>query len=153
MRNNFVSTEILLLSAARVSSFHVSVLRLLSYGGISAIIGTTRRSDSPYLISAFSLLRLAAPSLIHESRYGVSWVAAYSVHTCHGLRPRGATRPGRCVSTGHALVFRVDFHHFNSVVLSQVLISGLNPFNLSAYGLHACHPTHRVRDYSLSLKD
>ena len=73
-----------------------------------------------------------------ESNHGVSWVAAYSMHTCHGLRPRGATRPGRCVSTGHGLVFRVDFHHFNSVVLSQVLISGLNPFNLSAYGLHAC---------------
>ena len=81
---------------------------------------------------------MAAPSLIHKSGHGVSWVPAYSVHTCHGLRPRGATRPGRCVSTGHGLVFRVDFHHFNSVVLSQVLISGLNPFNLSAYGLHAC---------------
>jgi len=103
--------------------------------------------------SAFSLLRLAAPSLVHESCHGVSWVAVYSVHTCHGLRPRGATRPGRCVSTGHGLVFRVDFHHFDSVVLSQVLISGLNPFNLLAYGLHACHPTHRVRNYSLSLKD
>jgi hypothetical protein len=116
----------------------MSVLRLLSYGGINAIIGTMRRSDSPRPIDTSSLLRLAASSPVAGSNRGVSWVAAHSVHTCHGLRPRGATRPGRCVSTGHGLVFRVDFHHFNSVVLSQLLISGLNPFNLSACGLHAC---------------
>ncbi|HQN00028.1 MAG TPA: hypothetical protein PLL36_03075, partial [Candidatus Hydrogenedentes bacterium] len=51
------------------------------------------------------------------------------------------------------MVVRIDFRLSYSVVLSQVLISELNLFNLSAYGLHACHPTHRVGDYSLSLKD
>ena len=138
MRNSFVATGTLLPCAARVSLFRLSVPCLLSYGVISAIIGTMRQSDSPYLISAFSLLRLATPSLVHESRHGVSWVAAHSMHACHGLRPRGATRPGRCVSDGHALVFRIDFHLSGSVALSQLMISGLIPFNLSAYGLHAC---------------
>ena len=138
MRNSFVATGTLLPCAARVSLFRLSVPCLLSYGVISAIIGTMRQSDSPYLISAFSLLRLATPSLVHESRHGVSWVAAHSMHACHGLRPRGATRPGRCVSDGHGLVFRIDFHQSDSVVLSQLMISGLIPFNLSAYGLHAC---------------
>ena len=37
--------------------------------------------------------------------------------------------------------------HFDAVVLPVDLITGLNPFNLSAYGLRARWPTLRVQHY------
>ena len=37
--------------------------------------------------------------------------------------------------------------HLDAVVLPLDLITGLNPFNLSAYGLRACWPTLRVQHY------
>ena len=42
--------------------------------------------------------------------------------------------------------FRVDFHHARWCrPFPSSAISGLNPFNLSAYGLHACAPTLKLR--------
>ena len=37
--------------------------------------------------------------------------------------------------------------HSDAVVLPVDLITGLNPFNLSAYGLRACWPTLRIEHY------
>src|SRR5207244_4730124 len=42
---------------------------------------------------------------------------------------------------------RFDFRHSDAVVLPVDLITGLNPFNLSAYGLRARWPTLRVQHY------
>ena len=47
----------------------------------------------------------------------------------------------------------VDFCMIECVVLPAWSISGLNPFNLSAYGLHACCPTLKDRGYPLTSKD
>jgi hypothetical protein len=47
---------------------------------------------------------------------------------------------------------RVEFRHSKSVLLPDCTITGLNPFSLSAYGLHACGPTLKVEDHSSSSK-
>ena len=47
----------------------------------------------------------------------------------------------------------IDFHIVNCVVLPNLRISGLYPFSLSVYGLHACSPTLKDRGYSLTSKD
>jgi hypothetical protein len=41
----------------------------------------------------------------------------------------------------------VDFHQIDGVVLPVSLITGLNPFNLSVYGLRARWPTLRCDHY------
>jgi len=54
------------------------------------------------------------------------------------------TDPGALLGTSHgaqgaALSFRIDFRHARRRrPIPITAISGLNPFNLSAYGLHAC---------------
>jgi hypothetical protein len=47
----------------------------------------------------------------------------------------------------------VDFHSLNSVVLPIASLSGLIPFNLSAYGLSACCPTLKAECYHAASKD
>jgi len=47
----------------------------------------------------------------------------------------------------------VDFHLLNNVVLPTRKITGLNPFNLSAYGLPACYPTLKTLCYHKASKD
>jgi len=46
-----------------------------------------------------------------------------------------------------------DFHCSNNVVLPIWNISGLNPFNLSAYGLSARYPTLKTLRYHKASKD
>ena len=46
-----------------------------------------------------------------------------------------------------------DFHFLNNVVLPIWNISGLNPFNLSAYGLSARYPTLKTLRYHKASKD
>jgi hypothetical protein len=48
----------------------------------------------------------------------------------------------------------VGFHLDNGVALPGLtLLSRLNPFNLTAYGLHACVHTLKVGDYPSSSND
>jgi hypothetical protein len=47
----------------------------------------------------------------------------------------------------------IDFHLLNNVVLPTRNISGLNPFNLSAYGLSARYPTLKTLRYHKASKD
>ena len=47
----------------------------------------------------------------------------------------------------------VDFHLLNNVVLPTRKITGLNPFNLSAYGLPARYPTLKASCYHEASKD
>ena len=46
----------------------------------------------------------------------------------------------------------VDFRWLENVVLPDSGITGLNPFNLSAYGLRACWPTLRAEHYCATPK-
>ena len=59
--------------------------------------------------------------------------------------------------SSHHLAFNgddcVDFHFFNNVVLPIRRITGLNPFNLSAYGLSARYPTLKTLCYHKASKD
>jgi hypothetical protein len=59
--------------------------------------------------------------------------------------------------SSHLLAFGVDdcfdFHLFNNVVLPTRIITGLNPFNLSAYGLSARYPTLKTLCYHKASKD
>ncbi len=86
---------------------------------------------------------LTALSCSSESSGRVSRVAVQSrCHACHGLRPRGSI---------HHLALSVmpvlTSARFDAVVLPVDLITGLYPFNLSAYGLPARWPTLRVQHY------
>jgi len=57
----------------------------------------------------------------------------------------------------HHLAFNgddcVDFHLLKNVVLPTRKITGLNPFNLSAYGLSARYPTLKTLRYHKASKD
>jgi hypothetical protein len=46
----------------------------------------------------------------------------------------------------------VDFRHIDGVVLPMSLFTGLNPFNLPAYGLRACWPTLRAEHHCSTPK-
>ena len=116
---------------------------------LPAFFGTTRQSDSPCPLVPPLLLRLLKPSPIHGREHGVSRVAASSqCHACHGLRPRGAAA-ARPLAAAVVLASA----NLNTSPFPVCQLSGLYPFNLSAYGLHACGPTLEVRDYSPPSKD
>jgi len=86
---------------------------------------------------------LSFSRVVSKSSGRVSRVAVQSqCHACHGLRPRGSCH--NLAITGCA---SVDFRLFDGVVLPVALITGLNPFNLSAYGLRACWPTLSSEHY------
>ncbi|MDO9069749.1 MAG: hypothetical protein Q7W05_15010, partial [Deltaproteobacteria bacterium] len=59
--------------------------------------------------------------------------------------------------SSHHLAFNVDdcidFHLLKNVVLPIRKITGLNPFNLSAYGLSARYPTLKTLCYHKASKD
>jgi len=59
--------------------------------------------------------------------------------------------------SSHLLAFSVDdcfdFHLLKNVVLPTRIITGLNPFNLSAYGLSARYPTLKTLCYHKASKD
>ena len=59
--------------------------------------------------------------------------------------------------SSHHLAFNndncVDFHLLKNVVLPTRKITGLNPFNLSAYGLSARYPTLKTLCYHKASKD
>ena len=116
---------------------------------LPAFFGATRQSDSPCPLVPPLLLRLLEPSPIHGRGHGVSRVAALSqYHACHGLRPPGADAARPLAACSH-----VDFRPCEAVVHSLYSeLSGLNPFNLSAYGLHACGPTHEVSLKGLAIR-
>ncbi len=91
----------------------------------------------------------SAPLPVLESSSGVSRVAAHSsCYACHGLGPRevSVSRPSRRHS---CWLPRTKARQPSRLSL----ISRLNPFNLSAYGLHACCPTLKVEDCSSPSKD
>jgi hypothetical protein len=116
---------------------------------LPAIFGTTRQSDSPCPLVPPLLLRLLVPSPIHGRGHGVSRVAALSLcHACHGLRPRGAVA-ARPLAAASVLASAT----LNTSPVPVYHLSGLNPFSLSAYGLHACGPTLKVGDHSPPSKD
>ena len=57
------------------------------------------------------------------------------------------------ISLPVSLMFVLTSVISNCVVLPSASLTGLIPFNLAAYGLPACCPTLKVRDYSLPSKD
>jgi len=61
--------------------------------------------------------------------------------------------PGEVDSPRHSGSSHVDFHFYNSVVLPNASLSGLNPFNQSAYGLPACYLTLKEGCYHPPSKD
>ena len=62
--------------------------------------------------------------------------------------------PGEAHAAGHMQLHPCWLPPFEQRRPSRVItISGLNPFSLAAYGLHACGPTLKVGDCSLPSKD
>ena len=142
-----------LLCAAGVSLLCSTICRLLPSSGITRLrwYYETIRLPATVLPSSLcavvghtlGLSPLTALSCSSESSGRVSRVAVQSrCHACHGLRPRGSR---------HTLTFTVmpvlTSAHSDAVVLPVDLITWLNPFNLSAYGLRARWPTLRVQHY------
>ena len=142
-----------LLCAAGVSLLCSTICRLLPSSGITRLrwyYETIRlpATDLPSSLWAvvghtLGLSPLTSLSCSAESSGRVSRVAVQSqCHACHGLRPRGSR---------HTLTFSVvpmlTSAHFDAVVLPVDLLTGLYPFNLSAYGLRARWPTLRVQHY------
>jgi len=153
MRSSFVATASPLLCAAGVSLLCSTICRLLPSSGITRLHWYYETIRLPAALLPSSLcavvghtLGLSPPTALScssESSGRVSRVAVQSrCHACHGLRPRGSV---------HHLALSVmpvlTSVHLDAVVLPVDLITGLNPFNLSAYGLRARWPTLRVQHY------
>src|SRR3989441_11567359 len=153
MRSSLVSAGSPLLRPAGVSLLCSTICRLLPSDGITRLhrYYETIRLPAALLPSSLcavvghtlGLSSLNALSCSSESSGRVSRVAVLSqCHACHGLRPRGSE---------HHLALTVmsvlTSAHSDAVVLPVDLITGLNPFNLSAYGLRARWPTLRVQHY------
>jgi hypothetical protein len=115
---------------------------------LPAFIGTTRLSDSLCLIClpTSSVVRHTLDTLKESQGLPGSRLVTMS------NMPWSPT-PG---SSQH-LAFNgddyVDFHLWKNVVLPIRRITGLNPFNLSAYGLSACYPTLKTLCYHKASKD
>ena len=148
-----------LLCAAGVSLLCSNICRLLPSSGITRLRWYYEAIRLPAAVLPSSLWAVVGHTLglsplialncFSESSGRVSRVAVQSLcHACHGLRPRGSD---------HHLTLAVmpvlTSAHFDAVILPVDLITGLYPFNLSAYGLHARCPTHKVGDYSPPSKD
>lgn len=61
--------------------------------------------------------------------------------------------PGKWSRLAYSGFDPIDFHAYNSVVLPNASLSGLNPFNHSAYGLPACCLTLKEECYHAPFKD
>ena len=115
---------------------------------LPAFSGTTRLSDSLYFIC------LPPSSVVQhtlDTPKETQGLPGCRVITMSNM-PWSPT-PG----SSHLLAFNVDdcfdFHRLKNVVLPTRKITGLNPFNLSAYGLSARYPTLKTLCYHKASKD
>ena len=115
---------------------------------LPAIFGTTRLSDSLWLIC------LSPSSVVRHTLNPLR--EAQGLPGCRVITMSNmpwSPTPG----SSHHLAFNgddcVDFHLLKNVVLPTRKITGLNPFNLSAYGLFARYPTLKTLCYHKASKD
>jgi len=154
MRHDFVFTREPVLRGVRVSSCRASARHLLSSGGITRHHRYYEVIRLPRAVSVPPRFRLVSTRFLRGRGPGASQVPALSqCHTCHGHRPRGATRnePWRTKAPICPFVLTSTMH--DGVVLSRPdQFRGSIP---SAFGLRpAClRPTLKVPDHSGSSKD
>ena len=150
MRRSLVVTESPLLCAVGVSLPRSTLRRLLPSSGITRLrryyeairLPASHRSVLP----CFGCSDRLPPS---EEDAGPPGLPC-SHRVMHAMvSDPGEADPARPARLGSVLTSApVKASSFPST-----LFSGLHPFNLTAYGLHACGPTLKARDHSLASKD
>ncbi len=137
---------------ARTVCPHIARPRVASFppAELPAFVGRMRRSDSLRAIgSAFLISVVGALSHPWKHPRGLPGCRVFTV-SCVPWSPTPGkrARPGRPAAAPMLTSASLRASSFPTK-----LISGLNPFNLSAYGLHACGPTLKDRGYPLTSKD
>ncbi len=114
------------------------------------LIGTMRRSDSPELMSPSSLISVVRTlSPFRKAALGSPGLPRIRLVVHAMVSDPGEVSVSRPFRLHSCWLPRTEARRPSHLSL----ISRLNPFNLSAYGLHACCPTLKVEDCSSPSKD